>query len=241
MRNMPVPALPSSDPFGKGQSDGAGRIPCAASAQSSRFSAGEGRAQNQAIPDMQSLPCWFGKLPGMGDFAYRRLPVPFRESWDCWLQDGLAGLRMRHAGDWTEHYLKSPLWCFALGQGAVDTGNWIGVLMPSVDGVGRYFPFMLARQFDASINTADWWACAVGAALDALDADLDAERFEVLLAQRFGQTGALGEDTPPPPGQTWWRTDLEDGTSLRFACAGLPLGAQFDALFGFALPQELSR
>ncbi len=60
------------------------------------------------------LPGWFGKLPGMGDFAHS---APARTSFarpgirGC---SGLARLRDRHA-DWTEHYLEAPVWCFALG------------------------------------------------------------------------------------------------------------------------------
>ncbi|MGO8543079.1 TagF domain-containing protein, partial [Rhizobium leguminosarum] len=32
-----------------------------------------------------ALPAWFGKLPGMGDFAHRRLPQDFLAAWDQWL------------------------------------------------------------------------------------------------------------------------------------------------------------
>lgn len=179
------------------------------------------------------LPGWFGKLPGMGDFAHRRLPAPFREQWDCWLQNGLAGLHARHADDWTAHYLESPLWCFALGPDTIDAKAWIGVLMPSVDGAGRYFPFMLASEFDARVDAAAWWACAAGAALEALEADLDPERFEALLARRFSPAGAPGDAAPPLRGQSLWRAAREDGGNLQFALAGLPRDTQFDALFGF--------
>ena len=189
--------------------------------------------------DNDARPGWFGKLPGMGDFAHRRLPAPFRKGWDNWLREGLAGLRARHADDWAAHYLESPLWCFALGPHTVDATAWIGVLMPSVDGVGRYFPLTLARQFDAGLDTAAWWACAAHVALEALDADLDAERFEALLAQRFDEISASGEDAPPPAGQSSWHAELEDGTPLWLTHTGLPRDARFDALFGFAQNAEL--
>lgn len=61
-----------------------------------------------------ALPGWFGKLPGMGDFAHRRLPESFRAVWDQWLQRGMS--RLRDRADWTERYLEAPLWCFALGR-----------------------------------------------------------------------------------------------------------------------------
>jgi type VI secretion system protein ImpM len=197
------------------------------------------------VSSQHALPGWFGKLPGMGDFAHRRLPARFLQNWDRWLQEGLANLRLRHADDWTAHYLQSPLWCFALGADTVDTQAWIGVLMPSVDGVGRYFPFALIRGFDAGINAADWWTRAAAVALDALDGDLDAQCLETLLAQRFGAAGAPGQDAPPLPEQSLWRTQRQDGSILRFAHTGLPRGNSFNALFGFARdtpaqPQECS-
>jgi type VI secretion system protein ImpM len=194
-------------------------------------------AQDTAGPP-QALPGWFGKLPGIGDFAHRRLPAPFQQGWDNWLQEGLAGLRARHAGDWPASYLASPLWCFALGAGTVDANPWIGVLMPSVDGVGRYFPFTLARVFDDGIDEFDWWAHAADTALEALDTDLDAERFEALLAQRFTPPATPGSATPPPPGQSAWHAGREDGTNQRFTLAGLPRGTCFDALFQTAPLQE---
>ena len=211
---------------------------------SSDFS-GEGRGQAPQIAGSGQgrgsqgtpiLPGWFGKLPGMGDFAYRRLPGSFYENWDGWLQEGLAGLRARHPGDWVGRYLGSPLWCFALGSDVAGAKAWVGVLMPSVDSVGRYFPFTLACEFDEHIDTIAWWACAARAALDALTAGLNAQRLEALLAQRFGECGASGQAAPLPPGQSSWceGAHFEDDTGQRLTFTGLPRGAQFDVLFGFA-------
>ncbi|MCR8958310.1 type VI secretion system-associated protein TagF [Variovorax sp. S2] len=106
-----------------------------------------------AFPSASALPGWFGKLPGMGDFAHRRLPESFLSEWDHWLQRGLARLKDRHT-DWMAHYLQAPVWCFALGPGVAGEGAWIGVMMPSVDGVGRYFPITLAVEIDASVGDA---------------------------------------------------------------------------------------
>ena len=54
-----------------------------------------------------AAPGWFGKLPGMGDFAHRRLPEDFRDAWERWLRNGLARLRVLHQ-NWTERYLEAP-------------------------------------------------------------------------------------------------------------------------------------
>ncbi|WP_447740677.1 type VI secretion system-associated protein TagF [Variovorax boronicumulans] len=191
------------------------------------------------------LPGWFGKLPGMGDFAHRRLPESFRSVWDPWLQRGLARLRDRHA-DWTAHYLEAPVWCFALGAQVVGERGWMGVLMPSVDGVGRYFPFTLAVELDEGVSGAlrgealvaalRWWALGTQAVLEGLEGDLDALRFDAVLSQLF--VGAAAEPSAedrslelPLAGTSLWMETpgLEGG--VRMLATGLPRDVQFDALF----------
>ncbi|MDH6592554.1 type VI secretion system protein ImpM [Variovorax sp. TBS-050B] len=177
-----------------------------------------------------ALPGWFGKLPGMGDFAHRRLPDSFRSVWDAWLQRGMARLRDRHA-DWTAHYLEAPVWCFALGPGVAGDAAWIGVMMPSVDGVGRYFPFTLAGA--AWGDAVQWWGLATRAALEGLEDDLDPERFDAVLGREFASAAAeTGAPVVlPGHGESVWMTDPGDGPSARMVVRGLPSGEQFEALF----------
>lgn len=193
-----------------------------------------------------ALPGWFGKLPGMGDFAHRRLPEAFRERLDHWLHDGLLRLRERHA-DWTERYLAGPLWFFVLGNGVAGARAWLGVLMPSVDGVGRYFPFIVATECMSPLEDLEpqadvwrWWRLAAEAALEGLEHDHDAARFDATLRQRIDaqHDHAAGErkDAPiawPGNGQSLWLTDPAAEQALRMSAAGLPSEGRFDALFGF--------
>ena len=198
-----------------------------------------------------ALPGWFGKLPGIGDFAHRRLPEPFRAVWDQWLQRGMARLRDRHA-DWTERYLEAPIWCFALGRQVAGERAWIGVLMPSVDGVGRYFPFALAMELDEAVPeqlqgaalaaALQWWAHATQAALEGLDGDLDALRFDAVLQRLFAAAAAASvrENTVeslmlPVAGASLWLGDPAAEQGVRMLSTGLPRDEQFEALFlGFA-------
>jgi len=110
---------------------------------------------------------WYGKLPALGDFASRRLPARFVTQWDRWLALGLATSR-EHLGDaWLAAYLTSPVWRFFLMPGALASEDedgeacWSGVVMPSVDSVGRYFPLTIAAPFQAapvrSDALADLW------------------------------------------------------------------------------------
>ena len=196
------------------------------------------------------LPGWFGKLPGMGDFAHRRLPESFRAQWDPWLQNGLMGLRQRHA-DWTEHYLESPLWSFTLGEQVAGAARWIGVLMPSVDGVGRYFPFTLASEITvaqdmlrgaALAQARRWWTLGARAALDGLENDLDPARFDAALQRLFEPDAPDAPALPvrdedvcqlPAAGQSLWLTHPNGEAGWRMRSRGLPADERFDALFGF--------
>jgi type VI secretion system ImpM family protein len=112
-------------------------------------------------------PGWYGKLPALGDFASRRLPARFVTSWDRWLAQGLASSRERLGDAWLDAYLTSPVWRFFLMPGALASADndseacWSGVVMPSVDSVGRYFPLTIAAPFKAapvrSDALADLW------------------------------------------------------------------------------------
>lgn len=87
---------------------------------------------------------FFGKVASHGDFVSRRLPASFLDVWDQWLQQGLNGSRARLGADWHDAYMTGPVWRFALTSGTVDADTWFGVLMPSVDRVGRNFPLTIA-------------------------------------------------------------------------------------------------
>ncbi|MGY2374398.1 type VI secretion system-associated protein TagF [Pseudomonas sp. SDO524_S393] len=87
---------------------------------------------------------FFGKVASHGDFVSRRLPAVFLSTWDTWLQAGLQRSRERLGEQWLEVYLCSPIWRFALAAGVCGEQGWSGVMIPSVDRVGRYFPLTLA-------------------------------------------------------------------------------------------------
>lgn len=91
----------------------------------------------------------YGKLPAHGDFIERGLPGQFVRTWDEWLQRVVSDSRDLLGEAWLDHYLTSPIWRFALGQGVIDKQNWIGALVPSVDSVGRYYPLTIAAPVDS--------------------------------------------------------------------------------------------
>ncbi len=139
-------------------------------------------------------PGWYGKLPSLGDFAARRLEHSFIDPWDAWLASGLVQLREQRPEAWLEDYLGSPSWRFLLMPGVIpghagDQG-WAGVLMPSVDRVGRYFPLTLVQPLGAGPATTQqmaslwhWLGRLDELARDALHGDWTAEQLEDELAR----------------------------------------------------------
>jgi type VI secretion system protein ImpM len=93
---------------------------------------------------------------------------------------------------WQEAFLRAPIWRFWLG-GEICGGAVVGAIMPSVDGVGRYFPltiFARAEPGDAlpppEIETYDAWltsaedlllsALSEGATFDTLSSSFESFR-----------------------------------------------------------------
>ncbi|MEJ2694046.1 MAG: type VI secretion system-associated protein TagF [Candidatus Thiodiazotropha sp.] len=123
-------------------------------------------------------PGFFGKVPEVGAFVSRRLPQDFIQPWDQWLQSAISCSRDRLGQQWLEVYLTSPIWRFALSPSLAGPDGWAGVLMPSVDRVGRYFPFTVTSKLPESISLFElprgdqrWFESAEALALSALDDD----------------------------------------------------------------------
>ena len=135
---------------------------------------------------------WHGKLPTVGDFATRRLDSNFVSVWDDWLSAGLAGLRSHDPDHWLDAYLASPSWRFVVTPGflpaPLQATAWAGVVMPSVDRVGRYYPLTLvaplpAIPLETSVQLALWlWLQRLeDAAIDALQEDWSIDLLETEL------------------------------------------------------------
>jgi len=91
---------------------------------------------------------FYGKLPCNGDFLQRRVPQEFIDVWDPWLQECIHASREALREDWLNAYLTSPVWRFVLAEGVCGSGAYAGVMLPSVDRVGRYFPLTIVAQLN---------------------------------------------------------------------------------------------
>jgi type VI secretion system protein ImpM len=147
-------------------------------------------AADDAMNDAKAAPGWYGKLPTLGDFASRRLEGSFIEPWDLWLGEGMAAHRETLGPGWLDAYLGSPVWRFVLLPGAMpaEPAALAGVLMPSVDKVGRYFPLTLVRRLDALPHSArelesllGWLQRLEDIAVDAMHDDWEIEQLDAAL------------------------------------------------------------
>ncbi|MFI3187135.1 MAG: type VI secretion system-associated protein TagF [Methylococcaceae bacterium] len=131
---------------------------------------------------------FYGKLPIVGDFVSRRLPNEFISSWDGWLQSAIAASREELGNDWLTSYLTSPIWRFLLSPGLCGNQAVAGIMMPSVDRVGRYYPLTVAVLIEPSIQLPllftsgnVWFEQLEDAALSGLEGNLDVNAFDQLI------------------------------------------------------------
>lgn len=201
--------------------------------------AGEETVPCAGLPDDET-PAWYGKLASLGDFASRRLSQDTARTLDAWLAQGVSASRARLGERWLEVYLTGPLWRFSWAPGVLDSHWWFGVLMPSVDNVGRYFP-LVVLQARAAAPTAeaalqrleDWYAAVSVTALRTLQPGGSLDQFEAELAQ-------IADTSPLPCGAlvpAWVTTHSPQRTRHELA-PGTSLAACFERL---AVTETLQR
>ncbi len=202
---------------------------------------------------------WYGKMPTAGDFVARRVPGAFCEAWGRWLQGALEGARGRLGGRWPQDFLSMPVWRFVLGPGVVTSNAWAGVMAPSVDSVGRYFPLALASALPpvpvdvvATLFAARRWYddmeqvafSAIGPDADvaALDADTAARPFpaECLRSARGDERAnwrrervtlmTLRETRGMAPRASWLAEASEIFGCTLLVCDSLPPAGPFCAM-----------
>ncbi|MFA0810275.1 type VI secretion system-associated protein TagF [Microbulbifer epialgicus] len=173
---------------------------------------------------MQNSIGIFGKLPGHGDFIQRQLPASFVSVWDEWLQRTVHGSREIMGNEWLDYYLTSPVWRFVHGKGMIDESAWAGILVPSVDSVGRYFPLTITAPLPAATDAftfmaheKDWFQglseLAIGALQNMLHVDQLSEAFAPV------PTGLYTAILPGP--QSDFYVSSGDASGIESSYAGL--------------------
>jgi type VI secretion system protein ImpM len=204
---------------------------------------------------------FYGKLPMRGDFVGRRLAQDFILPWDEWLQRVLQAGQGSLEDAWLGHYLNSPIWHFTLGAGLCGPAAMVGVMIASVDSVGRCFPLTVAVPLQgrsapalAALAAAEWCAAAEAVALGALEPDRAFGDFESAVAGLAAPGEAIGEIGPGPAmtpidaglvpallrvtadpaacrSSLWWTEGTPDVPGVSLRADGLPSPQQAVALF----------
>jgi len=189
---------------------------------------------------------FYGKLPSHGDFLQRGVSDDFVNHWDAWLQDGMARSRSELGDEaWLDVFLTSPLWRFALASGVVGGPVWAGILLPSVDRVGRYFPLTIVAElppgvlpFELAVAGNGWFDWAETLARRTLEDELvDLNRLESELRESDALLAAVHPPEMP--------LDLEPLAAADAATCWLALGPDGDmgrffarVADGLAAPRE---
>jgi len=141
---------------------------------------------------------FYGKLPSHGDFLRRRASDAFVGAWDRWLQGGIAASRSLLGERWLDVYLTSPAWRFACAPGACGPAAVAGVMAPSVDRVGRYFPLTVVAELPSSTTVATtmqataFFDAAEQLIIETLEAeDIDFDRFDESVTSLTGHLEAV--------------------------------------------------
>ena len=95
---------------------------------------------------------WGGKLPSHGDFLWSGNRVAIRMLLEEWLQMGMLQGRSQYGDGWGDQLAHAPIWNMLLPSRVVGEEKIVvGCLAPSVDRVGRRYPFFVGYAFPESV------------------------------------------------------------------------------------------
>jgi len=183
-----------------------------------------------------------GKIPSRGDFVSVGLKRGFTAQWDEWVTGVLAQSPSTLERAWLPAWLEAPVWRFVLTEGVCGADAALGLWMPSVDSVGRYYPLMLAvtsaGDSDRLMGEAHWLETAEQAGWSAVQETLSPEE----LAQRLANGGSADigrkEARPSAGCSVWWTAGAPRVRPARHCARGLPSSAMFaEMLVDPATPQ----
>ena len=190
---------------------------------------------DEATPEGPESPGLYGKLTSKGDFLTRRLPRSFVDPLDAWIQAGMVTSRQCLGEDWHSAYLTAPIWRYVLSPGVCGDLAACGILMPSVDRVGRHFPLAVASLIPDCGNpwamlacNGDWFRHLEDLALSSLDDSFDFAVFESALdnigppATGARPRSARALDAAPVQPQKAWRFSISPDDKMGLSDPELP-------------------
>ena len=173
---------------------------------------------------------FYGKLPARGDFVRAGLPRDFIDPWDTWLQSVLAGSRALMGEAWLPAFLEAPVWRFSLPVGMCGHQAVLGLILPSVDQAGRYFPLAFAvlnpQRIDATAG-GSWLDGCEAAGLAALEKDISPEAIAAMLP-----APDLAVDASGATDAEWWSAGSVRVPPMRMVLHSMPDAATYAAMLG---------
>lgn len=98
----------------------------------------------------------YGKLPAHPDFISSEVEASVTSELYEWAQRVIHDSQNDLGDDWLSAYLVSPLWRFLLPASPQRKTGLVGVMTPSVDAVGRYFPLFLFIEIELTRVRSAW-------------------------------------------------------------------------------------
>jgi type VI secretion system protein ImpM len=177
---------------------------------------------------------FYGKLPARGDFVRVGLPRDFVEPWDAWLQSVMTGSQSLLGEAWLPAFLEAPVWRFSLPAGMCGSAAVLGLMLPSVDKAGRYFPLTFAALRSGAIAIEDetWLDQCEAAGLAALEQDSTPQEISAMLG-----TPNLSVRIEAARDAVWWR---EGEASARMTLRCMPDAAAYAAMLTAATSGDAS-
>jgi len=182
---------------------------------------------------------FYGKLPARGDFVRAALPRDFTDPWDAWLAGVMAGSRTQMGEDWLPAFLEAPVWRFALLPGLCGERGALGLMLPSVDRAGRYFPLTFAALFAERLLLAEdpagaaWLDRCEAAGRAALEEDAAPDRLTDMVGHpELPAVSAGGAEEPPAARSLWWSDGSPRVPATRLSLQGLPDAATYATMLG---------
>jgi type VI secretion system protein ImpM len=172
-----------------------------------------------------------GKIPARGDFVRAGLPRAFADPWDRWIGQMIAASRAALGEAWLPAWLEAPIWRFALSAGICGPHAVVGLWLPSVDRIGRYYPLTIAavaghtRHPTLMHEAGGFLANAECAGRDALKDRLEPSELAARLAAAASAAPVEPGIDParfPSEGAFWWTEGGPRVPSAALASPALP-------------------
>ncbi|RFB83163.1 type VI secretion-associated protein [Rhizobium leguminosarum bv. trifolii] len=185
---------------------------------------------------------FYGKLPSHGDFVSMGLGHSLQSALDAWMQAGLQATQQELGDDWKRRFRAMPAWRFIIERGLWGPATVAGVLLPSLDRVGRSFPLVIAAQLHGFCEHPrqlylddTWFTAAEAIAESSARRDFDINHFTASLKRlRTLRPADLAENEilqdASSRGTLWWRISPEERRAKGFRVSGAPEPGHFSKL-----------